>query len=212
MVGGAKISTKIAVLENIVKRVDILFIGGAMANTFLHAQGISVGRSLCEHELGKVAERILKQAEAQNCTIVLPRDAIVAKELAPGAYHAIAKIHEIPEDAMILDLGPTTVADIANGFALLRTLLWNGPVGAFEIEPFGLGTFALAKVAADLTRSGKLLTVAGGGDTLAALAAAGVSKSFSYVSMAGGAFLEWLEGRDLPGVTVLKTPTLERRH
>lgn len=205
LVGGAKVSTKIAVLENIVRRVNVLFIGGGMANTFLHAQGVQVGRSLCEPGLGPIVERILREAEAHNCAIVLPRDTIVARALKPGAPHEVANIHEIPDDAMILDVGPTTIAGIAEGFTHLQTLLWNGPVGAFEVEPFGLGTFALAKVAAQLTKSGKLLTVAGGGDTVAALAAAGVSGDFSYVSMAGGAFLEWLEGRDLPGVTILKT-------
>ena len=208
MVGGAKVSTKIAVLENIVKRVDVLFIGGGMANTFLLAQGIPVGRSLCEPNLAPVVKRILQQAESYNCTIVLPSDAIVATKFAPGVPHTIADIHAIPEDAMVLDIGPATVAGIADEFTDLRTLLWNGPVGAFEVEPFGLGTVALARVAAQLTRAGKLVTVAGGGDTVSALAAAGVSDSFSYVSMAGGAFLDWLEGRELPGVTILKTSNI----
>lgn len=206
VVGGAKVSTKIPVLENLVKRVDELIIGGAMANTFLHAQGISVGRSLCEPDFGAIAERILKQAEAYGCNVILPRDVVIAKDFAAEASHV--DVRAVPEDAMILDIGPETVADIKEHFGDLRTLLWNGPVGAFEIEPFGRGTFALAKAAARLTQAGKLLTVAGGGDTLAALAAADVTDSFSHVSTAGGAFLEWLEGRDLPGVAILRTSNI----
>jgi phosphoglycerate kinase len=206
VIGGAKVSTKILVLENLVKRVDELIIGGAMANTFLHAQGISVGRSLCEPNFGAIAERILKQAEAYSCNVILPRDVVVAKDFAADASHV--DVRAVPEDAMILDIGPETVADIKEHFGDLRTLLWNGPVGAFEIEPFGRGTFALAKAAARLTQAGKLLTVAGGGDTLAAFAAADVTDSFSHVSTAGGAFLEWLEGRDLPGVAILRTSNI----
>lgn len=206
VVGGAKVSTKILVLENLVKRVDELIIGGAMANTFLHAQGISVGRSLCEPDFAVIAERILKQAETHSCNVILPRDVVIANDLAADPSHV--DVRAVPEDAMILDIGPETVADIKEHFGELRTLLWNGPVGAFEIEPFGRGTFALAKAAARLTQAGRLLTVAGGGDTLAALAAADVTDSFSHVSTAGGAFLEWLEGRDLPGVAILRTPNL----
>ena len=206
VVGGAKVSTKILVLENLVKRVDELIIGGAMANTFLDAQGISVGRSLCEPNFGAIAERILKQAEAYSCNIILPRDVVIAKNFAADASHV--NVRGVPEDAMILDIGPETVADIKERFGDLRTLLWNGPVGAFEIEPFGRGTFALAKAAARLTQAGKLLTVAGGGDTLAAFAAADVTDSFSHVSTAGGAFLEWLEGRDLPCVAILRTSNI----
>jgi phosphoglycerate kinase len=206
VVGGAKVSTKILVLENLIKRVDQLIIGGAMANTFLHAQGISVGRSLCEPNLGAIAESILKQAEAYSCNVIRPRDVVVANDFAADASHV--DVRAVPEDAMILDIGPETVADIKEHFGDLRTLLWNGPVGAFEIEPFGRGTFALAKAAARLTQAGKLLTVAGGGDTLAAFAAADVTDSFSHVSTAGGAFLEWLEGRDLPGVAILRTSNI----
>jgi phosphoglycerate kinase len=206
VVGGAKVSTKILVLENLVKRVDELIIGGAMANTFLDARGISVGRSLCEPTFGAIAERILKQAEAYSCNVILPRDVVIAKNFAADASHV--NVRAVPEDAMILDIGPETVGDIKERFGDLRTLLWNGPVGAFEIEPFGRGTFALAKAAARLTQAGKLLTVAGGGDTLAAFAAADVTDSFSHVSTAGGAFLEWLEGRDLPGVAILRTSNI----
>ena len=208
VVGGAKVSTKIPVLENLVKRVDELIIGGAMANTFLHAQGISVGRSLCEPNFSAIAERILRQAEAHSCNVILPRDVVVANDFAAGASHTVTDVRAVPEDAMILDIGPETVTDIKEFFGDLKTLLWNGPVGAFEIEPFGRGTFALAKAAARLTQAGKLLTVAGGGDTLAALAAADVTDSFSHVSTAGGAFLEWLEGRDLPGVAILRTSNI----
>lgn len=205
IVGGAKVSTKITLLENLVKHVDDLIIGGGMANTFLHAQGISVGRSICEPQLGDLAERILRQAEKHSCNIVLPRDAVVAREFAANTEHQTVDIGEVPEDAMILDIGPETVADIKELFGDLKTLLWNGPVGAFETEPFDRGTSALAKAAARRTQSGTLQTIAGGGDTVAALSAAGVSNSFTYVSTAGGAFLEWLEGRVLPGVNVLKT-------
>ena len=151
----------------------------------------------------------MRQAEAHNCNVILPRDVVVAKDFAAGASHTVTDVSAVPEDAMILDIGPETVADIKELFGDLKTLLWNGPVGAFEIEPFGCGTFALARAAARLTQAGKLLTVAGGGDTLAAFAAADVTDSFSHVSTAGGAFLEWLEGRDLPGVAILRTPNSE---
>lgn len=208
LIGGAKVSTKIAVLENLVTRVDELFIGGGMANTFLHAQGINVGRSLCEPLLASMAERILRQAEVHSCEIILPRDAVVATEFAADAPHIVVDVRSVPENGMILDVGPETIADIMEQFGGLRTLLWNGPVGAFETCPFGRGTFALAKAAARLTREGRLLTVAGGGDTIAALTAAGVVNDFNYVSMAGGAFLEWLEGQELPGITILKTSQL----
>jgi phosphoglycerate kinase len=205
IIGGAKLSTKIQVLENLVTRVDELVIGGGMANTFLHAQGISVGRSVCEPEFGAVAERMLRKAQAHRCSIVLPRDVVVATEFRPNAPHSVADIRSVPPNAMILDIGPRTVADLVQRLGNLRTLLWNGPVGAFEVEPFGRGTFALARAAARLTETGQLRTVAGGGDTVAALARAGVMDRFTYVSTADGAFLEWLEGRVLPGVNVLKT-------
>ncbi len=205
VIGGSKVSTKIPVLENLVTRVDELIIGGGMANTFLHARGVNVGRSLCEPELAETARRIMRKAEAHSCDIILPRDVVVAKEFAPNAPHAVVDVRSVPADHMILDIGPETATDIMEQFGDLKTLLWNGPVGAFEVEPFGRSTFALAREAARLTKSGQLLTVAGGGDTIAALCAAGVEKDFSYVSMAGGAFLEWLEGRGLPGVNALKT-------
>lgn len=204
VVGGAKVSTKISVLENLVTRVDELIIGGGMANTFLYAKGMNVGRSLCEPDFKETVERILQRAAAHHCNIVLPRDVVVAKELAPNAPHNVVDVRAVPADSMILDVGPESVADIMEQFGDLKTLLWNGPVGAFETEPFGRGTFALARCAARLTKAGKLVTVAGGGDTVAALSAAGIQDDFSYVSTAGGAFLEWLEGRGLPGVDVLK--------
>ncbi len=205
VIGGSKVSTKIPVLENLVTRVDELIIGGGMANTFLHARGINVGRSLCEPELAETARRIMRKAEAHSCDIILPRDVVVAKEFAPNAPHAVVDVRSVPLDHMILDIGPEATTDIMEQFGDLKTLLWNGPVGAFETEPFGRATFALAREAARLTKAGQLLTVAGGGDTIAALCAADAEKDFSYVSMAGGAFLEWLEGRGLPGVNALKT-------
>ena len=205
VIGGAKISSKLSILENIVKRVDMLFVGGGMANTFLHAEGIEVGRSLCEPRLRDVAEQILRLAREHACAVVLPRDGCVASELVQDAPHHVVSIHNVPDTAMIFDVGPETVIDVARQFAGLRTLLWNGPVGAFEFKPFHRGTFSLARIAARLTKKGTLLSVAGGGDTLAALGAAGVTNDFSYVSTAGGAFLEWLEGRQLPGVAILRT-------
>lgn len=204
VVGGAKVSTKIPVLENLVTRVDELIIGGGMANTFLHAKGINIGRSLCEPDFKEMAERILNRAADHQCNIVLPRDVVVAKEFAPNACHSVVDVSAVPTDSLILDIGPESVADVMEQFGDLKTLLWNGPVGAFETEPFGRGTFVLARCAARLTKAGRLVTVAGGGDTVAALSAAGVQDDFSYVSTAGGAFLEWLEGRGLPGVDALK--------
>lgn len=205
VIGGAKISTKLAILENLVKRADILVVGGGMANTLLYAGGKEIGRSICEPQLRPVAERILQQASEHGCTIVLPTDVVVADKFAPGAAHATVNVDDVPADSMILDIGPDTVATVTRKFLQLKTLLWNGPMGAFEVEPFGQGTFALANAAARLTQTNELLTVAGGGDTLAALSASGAIDDFSYVSAAGGAFLEWLEGRELPGVEVLRT-------
>jgi phosphoglycerate kinase len=204
VIGGAKISTKLAILENLVKRADLLVVGGGMANTLLHASGKEIGRSICEPQLCQVAERILRQAREHNCTVVLPTDVVVADRFAPGATHITVSVDNVPGNSMILDIGPETVAAVTEKFSKLRTLLWNGPMGAFEIEPFGEGTFALANAAARLTQTRELLTVAGGGDTLAALSASGAIDDFSYVSAAGGAFLEWLEGRELPGVEVLR--------
>jgi phosphoglycerate kinase len=203
IVGGSKVSTKIDVLSHLAKKMDYLFIGGGMANTFLFAQGLSVGKSL--HEPGAIAtvEAILAAAKSANCQIVLPVDAVVAGKLEANVDTAVVGVNEVPADKMILDIGPRSVVEFAQKIAACKTLLWNGPVGAFEIPPFGEGTFALAKEAAKLTESKSLVTVAGGGDTVAALNAAGVLEKFSYVSTAGGAFLEWLEGRTLPGVAAL---------
>ncbi|MEK9673218.1 MAG: phosphoglycerate kinase [Rhodospirillaceae bacterium] len=204
MVGGAKVSTKMEVLGNLSKKVDLLIIGGGMANTFLHAQGIDVGKSLCEHDMADAAREILKTAEAASCAVALPVDAVVAAEFAEGAANAVVAIDAVPADKMILDAGPATIADLKRRLAGFKTLVWNGPLGAFEVKPFDAGTNALAVEAARLTGAGTLTSVAGGGDTVAALANAGAEGGFSYVSAAGGAFLEWLEGKELPGVTVLR--------
>jgi len=203
IVGGSKVSTKIDVLTHLAKKMDVIFIGGGMANTFLFAQGYSVGRSL--HEPGAIAtvEAIIAAAKESGCKIVLPADAVVASELKPNEQTAVVDVSEVPADKMILDVGPRSVTEFARQIGTCKTLLWNGPVGAFEIPPFGDATFALAREAARLTEAGSLVTVAGGGDTVAALNAAGVTDKFSYVSTAGGAFLEWLEGRTLPGVAAL---------
>jgi phosphoglycerate kinase len=203
VVGGAKVSTKIPVLENLVAKVDKLIVGGGMANTFLLARGVSVGKSLCEPDLLKTVERIDARAKASGCEIVLPVDGVVAREFKAGAASSAVDVAATPADAMILDVGPKSVAHLIGVLQGCRTLLWNGPLGAFEIEPFGAGTFALAKEAARLTKAGKLVSVAGGGDTVAALNAAGATEQFTYVSTAGGAFLEWLEGRELPGIAAL---------
>ncbi len=203
VVGGAKVSTKIPVLENLLAKVDKLIIGGGMANTFLVAQGVAVGRSLAEPELHETARGIMAAAKARGGEVVLPVDAVVARELKPGVEATVVDIDRCPPDQMILDVGPKSVAHLIKLIEGCRTLLWNGPLGAFEVEPFGRGTFELAKAAARLTAAGKLVSVAGGGDTVAALNAAGVADKFSYVSTAGGAFLEWLEGRELPGVVAL---------
>jgi phosphoglycerate kinase len=203
VVGGAKVSTKIPVLENLLAKVDKLIIGGGMANTFLQAQGIDVGKSLAEPDFHKTALDIIAEAKRKDREIVLPIDAVVAREFKAGAQSSVVDIAATPSDAMILDVGPKSIAHLASVIAGCRTLLWNGPLGAFEIAPFGEGTFALAKQAAALTKAGKLVSVAGGGDTVAALNAAGVTGDFTYVSTAGGAFLEWLEGRELAGVAAL---------
>ena len=204
IVGGSKISTKIDVLTNLINKVQVLVVGGAMANTFLHAQGISVGKSLCETGLADTAKDILAKAVVANCEIVLPHDAVIADGLRPGVSTALCRINEVPADQMILDIGPATVAALKARMADCKTLLWNGPVGAFETSPFDQGTVELAKAAAHLTAEKRMLSVAGGGDTVAALNAAGVADRFTYVSTAGGAFLEWLEGKVLPGVKALQ--------
>jgi phosphoglycerate kinase len=203
VVGGAKVSTKIPILTNLVAKVDKLIIGGGMANTFLQAQGIDVGRSLAEPEFHATAREILAAANAKGCEIVLPTDAVIAREFKAGAACEVVGVANVPADAMILDIGPASIAAMTGHLRQCRTLLWNGPMGAFEISPFGEGTFTLAREAAMLTKAGNLLSIAGGGDTVAALNAAGVAGDFSYISTAGGAFLEWLEGNELPGVAAL---------
>ena len=204
VVGGAKVSTKLAVLQHLVSRVDHLIIGGGMANTFLAARGVDVGKSLCEHDLTDTANAILDAADAAGCTVHLPYDAMVAKEFAANPPSArVASVHEVAPDEMILDVGPQATEALADVLKTCRTLVWNGPLGAFEIAPFDTATVALARVAAALTAEGALISVAGGGDTVAALNHAGAGAAFSYVSPAGGAFLEWMEGRELPGVAAL---------
>ena len=204
VVGGAKVSSKIDLLQNLVARVDALVIGGGMANTFLAAQGISVGKSLCEHDLADTARTILKAADAAGCTIVLPTDAVIAREFKAGAASETVSVDDVPDDAMILDAGPQSVAVVNQWLDKAKTLVWNGPLGAFEIAPFDQATVSAARYAAGLTKAGKLVSVAGGGDTVAALNQAGAAADFTYVSTAGGAFLEWMEGKALPGVEVLK--------
>ena len=204
VVGGAKVSTKIDLLSNLVTRVDALVIGGGMANTFLAAQGIDVGKSLCEHDLADTARSILDAAKTAGCEIVLPVDAVVAREFKAGAANETVAADAVPADVMILDAGPKTVELVSGWLDKAKTLVWNGPLGAFEIEPFDAATMAAARHAARRTTAGDLVSVAGGGDTVAALNQAGVADDFTYVSTAGGAFLEWMEGKPLPGVEVLK--------
>lgn len=204
VVGGAKVSSKIDLLENLVSKVDMLVIGGGMANTFLAAKGTDVGKSLCEHDLADTAKKIMAAADAANCEIVLPDDAVVAREFKAGADNETVALDAIPADAMILDVGAASIKTVISKIDAARTLVWNGPLGAFEIAPFDKATVAAAQHAADNTKAGKLNSVAGGGDTVAALNHAGAAASFSYVSTAGGAFLEWLEGKELPGVKALQ--------
>lgn len=206
VVGGAKVSTKLDVLKHLVSRVDHLIIGGGMANTFLAARGVDVGKSLCEHDLTGTAEAILDAADAAGCTVHLPYDVVVAKEFAANpASLRTCNVHEVAADEMILDVGPQAVEALADALKTCRTLVWNGPMGAFETQPFDAATVVLARTAAALTSEGSLVSVAGGGDTVAALNHAGVAEKFSYVSTAGGAFLEWMEGKELPGVAALGT-------
>jgi phosphoglycerate kinase len=204
IIGGAKVSTKIDLLENLVSKVDALVIGGGMANTFLHAQGINVGKSLAEKDLAATALRILDKAQAANCAIILPVDATVAFHFAANAPSHAYGLDAIPADGMILDVGPQSVERVHSAIDDAATLVWNGPLGAFELTPFDRGTVVAAKHAAARTKTGKLVSVAGGGDTVAALNQAGVAGDFTYVSTAGGAFLEWMEGKPLPGVEVLR--------
>jgi phosphoglycerate kinase len=203
VVGGAKVSTKLELLGNLVGKVDKLIIGGGMANTFLQAEGVAVGKSLSEKDLGATAREILAKAAIAKCKVLLPIDIVVAAEFKTGATSTVVDVKACPADRMILDVGPKTIALYQKELADCATLVWNGPLGAFEIKPFDAGTVALARRVAELTAAGKLLSVAGGGDTVAALEAAGVADKFSYVSTAGGAFLEWMEGKTLPGVAAL---------
>lgn len=204
VVGGAKVSTKLDVLKHLVSKVDHLIIGGGMANTFLAARGVDVGKSLCEHDLKATAEEILDNADKAGCTVHLPYDVVVSKEFAanPPSLRT-CNVHEVAADEMILDVGPQAVEALGDVLKTCRTLVWNGPMGAFEMEPFDAATVALARTAAALSKEGSLISVAGGGDTVAALNHAGVAGDFSYISTAGGAFLEWMEGKELPGVAAL---------
>jgi phosphoglycerate kinase len=204
VVGGAKVSSKLDVLNNLVTKVDHLIIGGGMANTFLAARGVNVGKSLCEHDLADTANAILEAADVAGCTVHLPYDVVVAKEFRANPPVRTVNVHEVAEDEMILDVGPAAVEALADVLKTCRTLVWNGPMGAFEIAPFDMATVALARTAAALTKEGSLVSVAGGGDTVAALAHAGVTDDFSFISTAGGAFLEWMEGKELPGVKALQ--------
>jgi phosphoglycerate kinase len=204
IVGGAKVSTKLAVLENLVEKVEVLVVGGAMANTFLLALGASVGKSLVEPDLAAKARDILARAEEKGCEVALPSDAVIAAKLEENAPHEVVPVTAVPDDQMILDVGPDSVAALASRLGDCKTLVWNGPLGAFETKPFDEATLAIARAAAELTQSGALVSVAGGGDTVAALAAANVEDGLTYVSTAGGAFLEWLEGKTLPGVAALE--------
>ena len=203
VVGGAKVSTKLDVLNNLVKQVDHLMIGGGMANTFLAARGVHVGKSLCEHDLADQANAIMDAADAAGCTVHLPYDVVTSREFRANPPVRTVNVHEVAAEEMILDVGPAAVEALADVLKNCRTLVWNGPLGAFEIEPFDAATVSLARTAAALTREGSLVSVAGGGDTVAALAHAGVTQDFTFVSTAGGAFLEWMEGKPLPGVDAL---------
>jgi phosphoglycerate kinase len=203
VVGGAKVSTKLDVLNHLVKQVDHLIIGGGMANTFLAARGVNVRKSLCEHDLADQANAIMDAADVAGCTVHLPYDVVTSVEFRANPPIRTVNVHEVAADEMILDVGPAAVEALADVLKNCRTLVWNGPLGAFEIEPFDAATVSLARTAAALTREGSLVSVAGGGDTVAALAHAGVTEDFTYVSTAGGAFLEWMEGKPLPGVDAL---------
>ncbi|MEP2989130.1 MAG: phosphoglycerate kinase [Parasphingorhabdus sp.] len=204
VVGGAKVSSKLDVLRQMVEKVDHLIIGGGMANTFLAARGVNVGKSLCEHDLTDTANEILEAADKADCTVHLPYDVVVSKDFAPNPPTRTVNVHEVAEDEMILDVGPAAVEALNDVLKVCKTLVWNGPMGAFETPPFDSATVALARTAAALTKEGQLLSVAGGGDTVAALNHAGVADDFSFVSTAGGAFLEWMEGKKLPGVEALR--------
>jgi phosphoglycerate kinase len=203
IVGGAKVSTKLDLLGNLVRKVDYLVIGGGMANTFLAAQGVDVGKSLCEHDLADTARDILKKADEAGCEIVLPTDIVIAREFKANADNEIVDVTACPADAMIFDAGPASVTRLNEIIAKSKTLIMNGPLGVFELTPFHTGTFAMIEQIAKSTNAGTLVSVAGGGDTIAAINAAGAAQSFTYISTAGGAFLEWMEGKELPGVAAL---------
>jgi phosphoglycerate kinase len=211
LVGGSKISTKLDLLNNLVAKVDLLVLGGGMANTFLAAQGVAIGRSLAENDMLDTARDIAAKAAKQGCEILLPQDAVVAEILKSGIESEIVPIYAVPANKMILDIGPASVKAISAKLAACKTVVWNGPMGAFEFKPFDNGTNEVAAAVADLTRQGKILSVAGGGDTVAAMANAGVSEYLSYLSTAGGAFLEWLEGKDLPGVAALRQSAAQQK-
>jgi len=204
LVGGAKVSSKLSVLGHLLDKVDQLIIGGGMANTFLYAKGVNIGASLCEKDLADTAREIMAKADRVGCEIVLPVDVMLAREFKAGADSAVVPVDKVPDEMMILDVGPASVLDLTQRLQACRTLLWNGPLGAFEIAPFDSGTVAVARAAAAQTKSGSLISVAGGGDTVAALRHAGAADDFTYVSTAGGAFLEWLEGKVLPGIKALE--------
>jgi phosphoglycerate kinase len=204
LVGGSKISTKLDLLNNLVAKVDVLVLGGGMANTFLAADGVRVGKSICERNMLGVAREIAAKAAAKGCAIILPQDAVIATTPIAGVKTETVAITAVPDDKMILDAGPASVKNIGAKLGACKTVVWNGPLGMFEIKPFDNATNAVGKIVADLTRQGKILSVAGGGDTVAAMSNAGVSRDLSYLSTAGGAFLEWLEGKDLPGVAALR--------
>jgi len=209
LVGGAKVSTKIELLQNLVKKVDILFVGGGMANTLLFAQGVEIGKSLCEKDLVDTARMILANAEESGCKLMLPSDVVLAKEFAPNPETRLAAVSDVHDDEMILDCGPATVTALSLAMDGAKTLIWNGPLGAFETPPFHAATVAAANQAANLAKADGLVAVAGGGDTVAALSQAGVADDFTFISTAGGAFLEWMEGKELPGVSVLVETTAE---
>ena len=203
IVGGAKISTKLDLLKNLISKVDVLVLGGGMANTFMAAKGVAVGKSLCEPDMFETARAIMADAQKRGCKILLPADVVVAAEFRAGVANKTVDANAIPADHMALDLGPKAITEIIENLSACKTIVWNGPLGAFETKPFDRATVEVANCVADLTKSGKVLSVAGGGDTVAALAAAGKTADVSYLSMAGGAFLEWLEGKELPGVKAL---------
>ena len=207
IVGGVKVSTKLDLLRNLVRKVNVLVLGGAMANTFLMARGLDVGISLCEHEMAASARRVAEMADAAGCELMLPDDVVIAPKLEAGVSTSVVSVSRVPAEQMILDIGPRSTLKLVSRLADFRTLVWNGPLGAFEVPPFDAATVTVAKAVGTLTQQGKLLSVAGGGETVAALATARVTGDFSYVSTAGGAFLEWLEGKNLPGVEALLAKT-----